>query len=396
MGLIEVSSMVFENFIKNLFITFLNSIDSWNPLSLNFVLESISSWLSLVVEVLDFSHHSVTEILVCLSGTSPVVGNGLSVFELESGWMRSIGCGIFSLGDLVVPGSGVHVTNSLASSFPLGSFSFEKVSISGSVVEVSLKIFLDFPFEFFSLVKLFVNLVSNFHVHNLIGIRNKRNQGLWFLHGLHESLNGGFISVEGFWPGGFSGGSEFSFLSSDGSLVVNEISFEFLSGSDIVSLGISPVVNDGVLVVNGVRPLSIVIVPVDVVHFVVPSGFVSLVDFLLLLHEGSNFTLESVSLGSGIVVEINDIIEDGSIEVGTSVGHVVESSFNFSSGSKRVVQLFLGNLTVKVNFSSGSKSVLFVEVLGKLVPRVLNSLEFCWPDFFGFSFDHLVDRKSVV
>jgi hypothetical protein len=364
-GLIEVSSMVVENFINNLDITFVNSIGSWSPLSLNFVLESSSCWLSLVEEVLDISSHSVTEILVSLSGVSPVVGNGLSIFELESGWVRSIGCGEFSLGDLVIPGSGVHVTNSLASSFPLGNLGFEMVSSIGSVVEVSFKIFLDFPFELFSLVKLFVNLVSNFHVHCLIGIRN---QGLWLLHGLHEILNGSFVSVEGFWPGGFSSGSEFSFLGSDGFLVVNEISFEFLSRSDIVSLGISPVVNDGVLVVNGVRPLSIVIVEVDVVHFVVPCGFVSLVDFLLLLHEGFNFTLESVSLGSGIVVEFNEIIEDGFIEVGTSVGHVVEPIFNCSSGSKRVFHLFLGELTVSLNFSSGEKRVFLVEVLGELVP----------------------------
>jgi hypothetical protein len=323
------------NFVKDLNVRFVDLFGLWDPFGLNFLLENFLLWFNILGVVLDISLNFITEILVSLSSSSVVVGNLLRFLELESGWTFSASWGIFGVCNLVRPGSGVHVANSLTGSFPLSIISFELISGIVGVFHVGFKILFDLPFEFLSLVNVVINLFSDFHVESLIGIRNHR---LWsWFHGLNETFNRLLETLECFWPGGFSGGFESSFFGSDGFLVVNIFGFELLIVHDIVSLGISPFIDDLIFVVNVKGQFTIFVININVLHFVVKGSFVLLVDCFLLFNEGLDIILPSISLDSSIVVEINNIIDDGFIEVISSVSHVVETVFDLSSGSKRVV-----------------------------------------------------------
>lgn len=142
----RVGSVVSNNFFNDLNIRSVEIFNSWDPLAVNFVFEGSSGWSSGVLEVSEIISDGVSKILVSLSSSSEVIGNLLWVFELDVSWSLCGSWGEFSLGNLVVPGSGIHVLNLFRSLFPFSSFLFKLISGSSGVFEVCFKIFFDFPF----------------------------------------------------------------------------------------------------------------------------------------------------------------------------------------------------------------------------------------------------------
>jgi len=245
-----------ENFLNNGDVRSVDLFDLWNPLAVNFVLEGSLGWCNCFVVVHDIVLDFLTEILVSLSGNSIVVGNFTCVLELEVSGMLVGHWGVFSLGNLIVPGSGVHVLDSLGSSFPCGLVFLECFSGTIGVLKVSFKIVSDIEFELCSLVDVIINLSSDHFTFFLLNISNQSvwfhnsSSLLWSFHSLVEFNDGGFVSSEFLWPLSFSGSFESSFLGSDGSLVVNPVFLELFSSSNILRLNFSPIVNDAILVVN--------------------------------------------------------------------------------------------------------------------------------------------------
>jgi hypothetical protein len=139
--------LIVDNFLDDLSIRSVDSLSGWDPLVVDFVLENVSGWSNLLVEVLDITSDTLPEILISLSGSSIVVGNSLLVVHLDMSWSFSGSWSKFSLGNLVVPGSGVHVLNSLSSDIPVFGISFKLFSGTVGVFHISFQILFDIPFE---------------------------------------------------------------------------------------------------------------------------------------------------------------------------------------------------------------------------------------------------------
>jgi hypothetical protein len=97
-----------------------------------------------------------------LGSSSPVVGNLIGVLELDMGWGSVGSLGEFGFSNLVAPGSGVHVFNSLACFLPFFNVFRKLISFTTGVLDVLFKIFFDIEFEFKSLVNVIINLSSDF------------------------------------------------------------------------------------------------------------------------------------------------------------------------------------------------------------------------------------------
>lgn len=245
-----------ENFLNNGDVRSVDLFDLWNPLAVNFFLEGTLGWCNCFVVVHDIVLDFLTEILVSLSGSSIVAGNFTCVLELEVSGMLVGHWGVFSLGNLIVPGSSVHVLDSLGSDFPCGLFFLECFSSTIGVLKVSFKIVCDIEFELCSLVDVIINLSSDHFTFFLLNISNQSvwfhhsSSLLWSLQSLVEFNDGGFVSSEFLWPLSFSGSFESSLIGTDGILVVNPVFLELLLRCNIISLSSSPFVKDGFLVVN--------------------------------------------------------------------------------------------------------------------------------------------------
>lgn len=253
-------------------------------------------------------------------------------------WGSSGSWGIFGLGNLVVPGSGVHVLNSLGTFLPVSSFFLELSSGTGGVLEVFLEGLFDLEIELVSLVEVIINLRSDQLSFLLLNISNERFW-LWFwkVSNGFVKVNASFlVSLEFCWPGGLSGFLEGSFLGSNGSLVSDPVFLELLSSFDISGLSISPFVNDDILVVNLERPFSgFSLGEFDLAHFVVVSISVSFVDGFLLLDVGLDLSGEFFSLVNGIVGESFEILNDGLIHGPSGFPGLGEAGFDLSFGGKR-------------------------------------------------------------
>jgi len=128
----------------NLLIRVVDGFSIWEPFGLNFVLEGLSLWLNGLTVIHNISHDLVSEILVSLTGASPVVASLSCVGLTNTSWGSSGRWGEMSLLNLVVPGSSVHTTDSLSSGFPVVGFIGEFGSGVVGVLEVSFKICFDF------------------------------------------------------------------------------------------------------------------------------------------------------------------------------------------------------------------------------------------------------------
>jgi len=245
-----------ENFLNNGDVRSVDLFGLWNPLAVNFVLEGTLCWCNCFVVVHDIVLDFLTEILVSLSGRSIVVGNFNCVFELEVSGFGVGSWGEFSLGNLIVPGSGVHVLDSLGSGFPCGLIFLKSLSGTIGVFKVRFKIVFDIEFELCSLVEVIINLSSDQFSFFLLNISNQSvwlshgSSLLWSFHSLVEFNDGGFVSSEFLWPLSLSGSFESSFLGSDGFLVEHPVILELFTRLNIMRLSSSPFVKDGFLVVN--------------------------------------------------------------------------------------------------------------------------------------------------
>jgi hypothetical protein len=241
-----------DNFFNNSNIFVLESLSSWNPLSVDLSLELSLGWFDGSSVSHEISLDVSSEILVSLSSSSPFVGNLKWSLELDVSWMSIGSWGEFGLSNLVVPGSSVHILNSLASSFPVSSFFLKLSSGTGGVFHVFLEGLLYLEVELVSLVDVIVNLSSDQFSFLLLNISNERFW-LWFWkdsNGFVEIDASLFVSLEFLWPFSFSGSFESSFISGNRFLVVNPIILEILVVLDISEFGIRIVLDDLVLVGN--------------------------------------------------------------------------------------------------------------------------------------------------
>lgn len=318
----------------NLLIRVVDGFKFWDPFGLSFVLEDFSLWSNGLTVTVNIAHNLLSEVLVSLSGASPVGASLSCVVKFDTSWGSSGRWSELSLLNLVVPGSSVHTTDSLSSGFPVVGFIGEFGSGVVGVLEVRFKICFDLMSQSESLVNAFINASIDIFSSSILGIREK---GCWlWLHSGLEFLEGISESLEFSWPLSISGSLESSFLGSNRSLVVNEIVLEFLSRNDIRSLGIGPHVNAGFLVVLGERPFSGggVLVEVDLGHLVVKGISVLLVDRFSLTHESLNFLCERLSLCLSVVNEFEDIVNDGIINCVSGFIHSFNVAQDVSSGSK--------------------------------------------------------------
>ena len=307
-----------DNFLEDLDVRFVDGFGGWDPLGVDFVLENVSGWGNSLVEVGDIILDVISEVLISLGSSSVVVGNLHWVLELDVSWSGGGSWGEFGFGNLVVPGSGVHVLDSLTSGFPVLDISFECISGTVGVLQVCFKILFGLISESISLVHVIIHLTSDQFSFSLLSISNHSDvrwvhvsSVCWSILSLIKFNNSLFVSLEFLWPLSLSGGFESSFLGSDRVIGVNEVFLKFLSGFNIVGLGSSPFIKNSFLVINGERPFSLVVSEVNILHFVVESFSILLVDNLLLLNVGLNLRFESFLLCNGVVVEVNDVIDDG-------------------------------------------------------------------------------------
>lgn len=154
--------MIVGNFLEDLNVRLVDSFSLWNPLGVNFILENSLGWSNGFSVSVDITSSFFMKIFISLSSSSPVVGNFNGIVELDMGWGSGGSWGEFGLSNLVVPGSGVHVLNSLSSFLPLSSVSLKGFSGIVGVLHVSSKIIFDLVIEFVSLVQVFINLTSDF------------------------------------------------------------------------------------------------------------------------------------------------------------------------------------------------------------------------------------------
>lgn len=249
-GFLSVTSFVeVNNFFNDLNVRFVDLFSLWDPLFVNFTGELFFGWGNLFRVVDDVTSDVSSEILVSLGGSSPVVGNLYSVFELKSSWSLSRCWGEFALSNLVLPGSGVHVLDVLTGDFPFSGFFLELSSGIFGVSHVFSKVLFDVPFQSKSLVDVIVNMASDKFSFFLLSIGDERFW-LGISHGFHEFHGSSFVSLEFLWPFSFSGSFESSFISGNRFLVVNPIILEILVVLDISEFGIRIVLDDLVLVGN--------------------------------------------------------------------------------------------------------------------------------------------------
>lgn len=143
---VGMSTWESHNFLDDEDIRLVDLFGLWNPLAVNFVLKSLFGWSNLIVVLVEIFLDILTEILISLSGSSPVVGNFFSVLELEGSGMLVGSWGVFSLGNLIVPGSSVHVLDLFRCLNPFLLLFLESSSGTVGVLEVSFKILFDIPF----------------------------------------------------------------------------------------------------------------------------------------------------------------------------------------------------------------------------------------------------------
>lgn len=350
--LFQESFIEFNNFLKDLNIKFVDFLSLWDPFSVDLFLKLSFSWGNSFTVGFDVRNDVFSEILIGLSGSSPFVGDTLWILELDVSWSFLGSSGEFSLSDLVVPGSDVHIIDSLGGSFPVLGLSLKFGSGVLSVLEVGFEGFLDLPFQFVSLVKILIELGSDFLGLSLFSVGDQR---LWFLSesslkfvldwsvdilvGFDGSI---LVSLPQFWPLSFSGSLEFSFISGNGFFVSNPVLNELISSLNISSLSISPFVNDSLLVVNLEAPFSILLFcEVDLFHLELDGILVFLVDDFLLGNEFFHLSSEFLSLVNGSVREVLEVFNDGFIESPSSLPSISEIGFNISCRGKRVWVLLL-------------------------------------------------------
>jgi hypothetical protein len=332
-----------DNFLKDLNIRFVDGLGSWDPVFVDSGGELFFGWGNSFGVVDDISSDFSTEVFVFLGSSSPVIGNLLWVLEFKSSWSFSGSWGEFALSNLVLPGSGVHVLDVLTGNFPFSSIFLKGSSGSSGVFKVSSDIFLNVIFESESLVDVLIHLSSDDFSFLLLSIGDERfwgrsgnSIGLSFIpfEGIIAFLGSSLVSSEFLWPFSFSGRGEFSFISSNGFLVLNVFFDEFLVVFDISEFGIRPVVENLIFVVKFELDITrLGFSSVEVFHLVVPSSFVLLVDLILVLNVSLNIITPFSSLGFGVVNEFKEITDNSFVEIGTSSpgGSKVSSLNGFGS-----------------------------------------------------------------
>lgn len=88
---------------------------------------------------------------------------------------------------------------------------------------------------------------------------------------------------------------------------------------------------------------SFIITEIKVLHLVVPSVLVLLVDGLLGIDEGLNILLPLLSLLFGVVGKIDDVMADGLAELGFLIKHVSSLLLHDFSGGHKTLWLWFSN-----------------------------------------------------
>lgn len=197
---------------------------------------------------------------------------------------------------------------------------------------------------------------------------------MWTSNGGIEFLKGIFESLEFLWPLSFSGSFESGFISRNRVLVVNEIFLKFHVAMDAVGFSSGPFIDNFLFVRNININSSVLLGDMEVFSLELISISELLVDDFSFGNVCLDVSFPFFSLVNSVVVVGNEIANDGFTKFSFFVINVSDGSFDFSFGNKRV---------------------LLIKVFSEFLPRVLDSLEFLWPDFLCLSFSHIVDSPFL-